>query len=97
MTGSRIKACEGNQWRFFCPGCQSSHIIGPDWQFDGNLERPTIAPSILVQGVADAFGDPPDPTPTICHSFVRDGRIEFLTDSIHALAGQTVDLPEVSS
>jgi len=29
-----------------------------------------------------------------CHSWVRDGRIEFLADSTHALSGQTVDLPE---
>lgn len=30
----------------------------------------------------------------ICHSFVRDGQIQFLADSTHALAGQTVALPE---
>ena len=30
---------------------------------------------------------------TVCHSFVRDGRIEFLSDCTHSLAGQTVDLP----
>ena len=30
-----------------------------------------------------------------CHSFVRDGKIRFLADSYHELAGQTVDLPEV--
>lgn len=30
-----------------------------------------------------------------CHSFVRDGRIQFLTDCTHALAGQTVDLPDL--
>lgn len=29
-----------------------------------------------------------------CHSFITDGRIQFLADSSHALAGQTVDLPE---
>ena len=29
----------------------------------------------------------------ICHSFVREGRIEFLSDCTHALAGQTVELP----
>ena len=29
-----------------------------------------------------------------CHSFVRDGKIQFLADSSHALAGKTVDLPE---
>jgi len=30
-----------------------------------------------------------------CHSFVRDGRIEFLSDCTHALKGQTVDLPDL--
>jgi len=30
---------------------------------------------------------------SICHSFVTDGRIQFLSDCTHALAGQTVDLP----
>ena len=31
---------------------------------------------------------------TVCHSFVTDGRIQFLGDCTHALAGQTVDLPD---
>lgn len=30
----------------------------------------------------------------VCHTFVTDGRIQFLGDCTHALAGQTVDLPE---
>lgn len=40
----------------------------------------------------------PDPTNSLrfkceqCHSFVTNGQIEFLTDSSHALAGQTVQL-----
>lgn len=29
----------------------------------------------------------------VCHSFVKDGNIEFLTDCTHSLAGQTVPLP----
>jgi hypothetical protein len=29
----------------------------------------------------------------ICHSFVTDGRIQYLGDCTHALTGQTVDLP----
>lgn len=29
-----------------------------------------------------------------CHSFVTEGRIQFLGDCSHALAGQTVDLPD---
>lgn len=30
---------------------------------------------------------------TVCHSFVTDGRIQFLGDCTHALAGKTVGLP----
>ena len=29
----------------------------------------------------------------VCHSFVMAGRIQFLPDCTHALAGQTVELP----
>jgi len=31
--------------------------------------------------------------PRVCHSYLVDGRIQFLSDCTHALAGQTVDLP----
>ncbi len=30
----------------------------------------------------------------VCHSFVNDGMIRFLNDCTHALAGQTVKLPD---
>jgi hypothetical protein len=30
----------------------------------------------------------------ICHSFIKDGMIQFLDDCTHALAGQTVPLGE---
>lgn len=29
-----------------------------------------------------------------CHSFVRNGMIEFLSDSSHSMAGKTVEIPE---
>ena len=29
------------------------------------------------------------------HSYVTDGRIQYLSDCTHPLAGQTVDLPDV--
>jgi len=35
--------------------------------------------------------------PSVCHSYVTDGRIQFLADCTHALAGLTVDLPELLS
>lgn len=38
--------------------------------------------------------DPASFTCGRCHSFVTDGRIEFLSDSTHELASQTVPLPD---
>ena len=32
--------------------------------------------------------------PTVCHSFVTDGMIQFLDDCTHDLKGQTVELPD---
>lgn len=67
------------------------------------MVRPTFSPSILVTGVHRLTqeeretlqqGGKVTPRPLVCHSFVRDGRIEFLSDCSHALVGQTVDLPE---
>lgn len=82
--------------------------IGPAWGYNGNPDAPTFTPSILVTGVqgkyvngewtgefvCDAAGNP---LPLCCHSFVTDGRIQFLSDCTHALAGQTVDLPDVET
>jgi hypothetical protein len=59
----------------------------PVWTFNGNLEKPTFTPSILVTMPIEGE------KPKICHSFVTDGRIQFLGDCTHALAGKTVDLP----
>lgn len=85
-------------YSFECPGCKDTHRIPTvgdhPWGFNGSLERPTFTPSILVRSRFKEDGAMRD---FCCHSFVRDGRIEFLGDCTHALAGQTVDLPEVVS
>jgi hypothetical protein len=49
------------------------------------MESPTFTPSILCNK------DAPE---VRCHSFVVNGRIQFLGDCFHFLKGQTVDLPE---
>lgn len=91
---------------FWCPGCNEPHgpRVAPEgaepgephWSWNGSLELPTLSPSIRVSGVRlprdGAPADAPWP-PFVCHSFVRAGRIEFCSDSTHALAGATVDLP----
>ena len=86
--------------RFECPGCGEPHVVPtlPEpkgWTWNGSLETPTLSPSILVRWKAS---DPSDPeavaVESVCHSFVTDGRIQFLGDCTHELAGQTVDLPD---
>lgn len=79
---------------------------GNAWGWNGDLDKPTFTPSIL--GRWDSWEPPVNPdnheqfkaepweqtkVHNICHSFVTDGRIQFLSDCTHALAGQTVDLP----
>lgn len=59
---------------------------------------------MTAKGLADydawcAAGHPPgvgafETRPSVCHSFVRAGKIEFLGDCTHALAGKTVPLPD---
>ena len=70
-----------------CPGCESVVRI-KGWVFDGNVEKPTFSPSVLTT-MPDGDGS------YVCHSFIRNGKIEFLLDCTHALSGKTVDLPAI--
>lgn len=87
--------------KFVCPGCATSpsgatglHILpvnteetSPSWDFDGNLDAPTITPSILTRtGRDNAF---------VCHSFLKNGIFEFLNDCTHELVGKKVPIPDL--
>lgn len=79
---------------FKCLGCNEMHFVTTDapvgWEFNGDFNKPTIRPSIFVnQGQRS-------PEDHACHSFVTDGQIQYLTDCTHALAGQTVELPDLT-
>lgn len=91
----RIKALLGeNKLLFQCPGCNQEHAINTSWQYNQDSENPTINPSILVQGGRHKENTPPYNTEMfVCHSFIKDGNIQFLGDCTHALANQTVPLP----
>ncbi|MEC7763399.1 MAG: DUF6527 family protein [Pseudomonadota bacterium] len=98
--GKKLRALEGGRVAFKCPGCDYMHHVRvegvgrPMWTFNGDGDAPTFSPSILVTyDGTDAGQD--DAPPARCHSFVTDGRIRFLNDCTHALAGQTVDLPDL--
>jgi len=134
----------------WCPGCDRLHPFrlapgderGVFWEWDGNLERPTFSPSLLVyssvhlcEGEHDPIvcedyetcelpnhalgavvdgqvrwrfpGGMPEEYKAVrghsqpctrepafgpCHSFLRAGVWEFLSDSAHHLAGQHVPM-----
>jgi hypothetical protein len=107
--GAKLRRMQGGLVAFWCPGCDGAHQVGvgdgpgPRWGFNGDGDKPTFTPSILVRGVQrmtdDEYarimgGEHIEPRPFVCHSFVTDGRIRFLGDCTHSLAGQTVDLPD---
>ena len=81
----------GTLYVFYCPGCKCSHQFevdapnGTGWKWNGSTEKPTFTPSLLVWATRQEAR---------CHSFVTDGRIQFLGDCFHSLAGQTVDIPD---
>ncbi len=77
-------------YRFWCPGCEMNHAVAteggePVWSFNNDPERPTFGPSIRVRHAG------------LCHSYVEAGKIRFLSDSTHGLAGQEVPLPDLDA
>ena len=83
-----------------CPACDAEdqghmHLFykrtadGKGWTFDGNYESPTFSPSMLAQC---HYG--PEQKLHRCHSFVKNGSIQYLGDCTHSMKGQTVVLPD---
>jgi hypothetical protein len=83
--------------QFWCPACDAVHGISIDPPpmgraapagqptWNGNVHAPTVSPDIVVGS---------------CHFSITAGQIEFLPDSEHEFAGQTVamiDFPEDAS
>ncbi|TIN82659.1 DUF6527 family protein [Mesorhizobium sp.] len=96
-----LRTVEGGRLMFWCPGCGEAHVVGPSWTFNGDFDRPTFQPSVLVTGVQKITdgeyervmaGQKIEPRPLRCHSFVTDGQVQFLDDCTHELAGHTVAL-----
>ena len=92
---SKVKTTVDGCKIFKCPGCDDYHVLNvsgqgqPCWTFNGDHERPTFSPSILAR-----YDWLEGEKPEVCHSFVKDGKIELLSDCTHKFAGQTLDIPE---
>jgi len=70
----------------YCQGCKTHHVFDSRWTFNGDFEKPTFSPSMLVNQHRPE---------SRCHSFVTDGNIQFLSDCFHELAGQTLELEDI--
>jgi len=74
---------------WFCPGCLCGHsawVSGsytPKWSFNGDYDKPTLSPSVLYNRGGK-----------VCHCYIHDGKIQFLSDSTHMLAGKTVPMED---
>lgn len=87
----------------WCPGCLEPHAFAVDvpfsngarWTFDSNLESPTFAPSMNIGWGRQADPAWKDDEGGRCHYFLKAGQLQFLSDSTHALRGQTVPLPQL--
>lgn len=70
---------------FWCPGCNTHHYVTDSWTIIGALtDSPTVRPSIRVRG----------PKP-LCHMFITDGNIQYLSDCGHELKGKTIEMENV--
>ena len=97
-----------------CPGCKEYHTFtcngrkwqstGASWNFDGDMNFPTITPSINIGWgkEADANWQEPDGEDAgtnwsgRCHSVIARGLISFCIDSTHWLSGKNdIPLPEI--
>jgi len=74
------------------------------WSWNGDTEQPTLKPSILTrykrQLTEDEYhrvieGEIIELDYVVCHSFVNDGKVQFLADCTHEFAGQTMDLLDI--
>ena len=97
-----LEISDGTKYlRFKCPACNEHEAIpfqagtdykGPVWKFNGNLEAPTLSPSVRHY-MPDESGRVQK---TLCHYHLVNGVIDYCTDSSHKLSGQKAALPEIT-
>lgn len=110
ITDTGYTACEAHEathLRLHLPGPLPNRILPvmiggrregtPNWTWNGSVDLPTVKPSILTRGSTGKTDDDGKRTITdhVCHSFVNDGKVQFLSDCTHEFAGMTMDLLDV--
>jgi hypothetical protein len=87
------------EFSILCPGCRSIHnlsaaLIGRNFRFNGNLDRPTFTPEISLRVGPFGKGHKMEGQTITCHFRIRDGLIRYFHDTNHDLRLQTAGLPD---
>lgn len=75
----------GKIYTFWCKGCGRYHHFEVGWncaedhEFNDKMDKPSFKPALHDAG-------------TGCHLWLKDGMIEYQSDSPHKLAGQHIPL-----
>ncbi len=94
-TAKAVKIEGKDEILFYCPGCGSLHSMtfngflnecGATWTFNGNYEKPTLSPSLLVTWENNR-----------CHSLINNGMMQFLGDCTHENKNKTLEIPSFKS
>jgi hypothetical protein len=88
----------------WCPACEELHDFaveqpftnGARWTVSGlGFEAPTLSPSMNITVGPFPVGSEKPGAMEVCHYFLTNGKLLYLTDCTHRLAGQTVELPDI--
>ncbi len=97
--GPKLRLIKPGVYAHWCPGCKGRHFFnlyaddnpgGAKWDFNGDIYRPSFSPSMHIK-ITDHDTRQQE---TLCHYYLREGQLQFLSDSGHELKGQTIDLPD---
>ena len=62
------------------------------WSWNLDVDKPTLRPSVLTQGTSFE-----KQLKYRCHSWVTEGKVQFLDDTTHELRGQTIKLLDIET
>lgn len=87
MAKIKVHPCDPTMYQYWDVATQlpNAFWVGGDrlsWNYNEDDERPTVSPSIL-NTTREGFRN---------HVFIRDGKITYLSDCTHEMAGCTVDM-----
>ena len=94
----------GGHVAHWCPACGELHEFAVDrpfrngarWSMSGPTDTPTFSPSMNIRIGPYPASSKKAGRIEVCHYFLEAGRIQYLNDCTHELAGHTVDLPDLS-